>query len=195
MRYDGRDIAEEDWVKGLKDNSSEVFEQVFREMSPKLYRFALAYTMNADTAEDIVQDTFMHLWSMAASLPDETNISSYLYSSVKNSCLNYYKHLQVEDSNRTKLTEALIYVGTLEYEDNSALFEKVQECLQKLPDQQQKVLELKIFRNMSYKEIARELDISETSVHTHVKRAYKFIRESLPLLYAFMILKLSLIHI
>ena len=76
MRYDGRDIAEEDWVKGLKDNSSEVFEQVFREMSPKLYRFALAYTMNADTAEDIVQDTFMRLWSMAASLPDETNISS-----------------------------------------------------------------------------------------------------------------------
>ena len=189
MRYDGRDIAEEDWVKGLKDNSSEVFEQVFREMSPKLYRFALAYTMNADTAEDIVQDTFMRLWSMVTSLPDETNISSYLYSSVKNSCLNYYKHLQVEDSNRTKLTEALIYVGTLEYEDNSALFEKVQECLQKLPDQQQKVLELKIFRNMSYKEIACELDISETSVHTHVKRAYKFIRESLPLLYAFMILK------
>ena len=185
----GYDIGKKDWGKRLKENPSAFFEYIFRDMSPKLYRFALAYTMNADTAEDIVQDTFMHLWSMAASLPDETNISSYLYSSVKNSCLNYYKHLQVEDSNRTKLTEALIYVGTLEYEDNSALFEKVQECLQKLPDQQQKVLELKIFRNMSYKEIARELDISETSVHTHVKRAYKFIRESLPLLYAFMILK------
>ena len=158
-------------------------------MSPKLYRFALAYTMNSDTAEDIVQDTFLHLWANVDSLLGDTNIEKYLYSCVKNSCLNYYKHLQVEDSNRTKLTEALIYLGTLEYEDNSTLFEKVQEWLQKLPDQQQKVLELKICSNMSYKEIARELDILETSVHTHVKRAYKFIRESLPLFHAFMILK------
>lgn len=189
MRCNGQDTADEDWINGLKNNSNEVFERVFREMSPGLFRFALAYTMNADTAEDIVQDTFMRLWTMVPSLPDDTNISSYLYSSVKNSCLNYYKHLQVEDSNRTKLTEALIYVGTLEYEDDSALFDKVQECLQKLPDQQRKVLELKIFQNMSYKEIARELNVSEVTIHTHVKRAYKFIRESLPLLYAFMIVK------
>ncbi len=189
MRCNGQDTADEDWINGLKNNSNEVFERVFREMSPGLFRFALAYTMNADTAEDIVQDTFMRLWTMVPSLPDDTNISSYLYSSVKNSCLNYYKHLQVEDSNRTKLTEALIYVGTLEYEDDSALFDKVQECLQKLPDQQRKVLEMKIFQNMSYKEIARELNVSEVTIHTHVKRAYKFIRESLPLLYAFMIVK------
>ena len=183
----GYDIGKKDWGKRLKENPSAFFEYIFRDMSPKLYRFALAYTMNSDTAEDIVQDTFLHLWANVDSLLGDTNIEKY--SCVKNSCLNYYKHLQVEDSNRTKLTEALIYLGTLEYEDNSTLFEKVQECLQKLPDQQQKVLELKICSNMSYKEIARELDILETSVHTHVKRAYKFIRESLPLFHAFMILK------
>lgn len=133
MGSNGRDKTNENWVKGLKDNSSVIFEQVFREMSPKLYRFALTYTMNEDMAEDIVQDTFMHLWAVAASLPDDTNINSYLYSSVKNSCLNYYKHLQVEDSNRTKLTEALVYLGSLEYEDDGGLFEKVQACLQQLP--------------------------------------------------------------
>lgn len=182
-------MSNEDVVKGLKNNSNQIFEQIFRELGPGLFRFALAYTMNADAAEDIVQDTFMRLWTVAPSLPDDTHVNSYLYSSVKNSCLNYYKHLKVEDSNRTKLTEALIYVGTLEYEDDSALFDKVQECLQQLPEQQRKVLELKIFQNMSYKEIARELNVSETSVHTHVKRAYKFIRESVPLLYAFMIVK------
>lgn len=189
MGSNGRDKTNENWVKGLKDNSNVIFEQVFREMSPKLYRFALTYTMNEDMAEDIVQDTFMHLWAAAASLPDDTNVSSYLYSSVKNSCLNYYKHLQVEDSNRTKLTEALVYLGSLEYEDDGGLFEKVQACLQQLPEQQRKVLELKIFKGMSYKEIAEELQVSEVTVHTHVKRAYKFIRESLPLLYVLMLVK------
>ena len=107
-------------------------------------------------------------------------MSTYLYASVKNSCLNYYKHLRVEDTNRTKLTEALIYMGSLQYEEGEDLFGKVQDCLRKLPEQQRKVLEMKIFRDMSYKEIARELNLSEVTVHTHVKRAYKAIREALP---------------
>lgn len=180
-------ITNEDWIKGLKSNPEEVFERIFREMTPGLFRFALAYTMNEDTAEDIVQDTFTRLWTMIPSLPDKTNLSAYLYSSVKNSCLNYYKHLQVEDANQSKLTEALIYAGTLEYEDNSVLLDKVWECLWKLPDQQRKVLEMKIFQNMSYKEIAQALGVSEGSVHTYVKRAYKFIRESMPAVYLFML--------
>ena len=82
-----------------------------------------------------------------------------------------------------------MYLGSLEYEDDGGLFEKVQACLQQLPDQQRKVLELKIFQGMSYKEIAEELQVSEVTVHTHVKRAYKFIRESLPLLYVLMLVK------
>ena len=189
MSGDGDEVLYAELAGDLRRRSHRAFERIFKEMGPRLYRFAFSYLMNAEMAEDVVQDTFMHFWSVLGTLPEDTRVSTYLYASVKNSCLNYYKHLQVEDSNRTKLTEALIYLGTLEYEDNSTLFEKVQECLQKLPDQQQKVLELKICSNMSYKEIARELDILETSVHTHVKRAYKFIRESLPLFHAFMILK------
>lgn len=173
------DITNEEWVKGLKNDPNKFFERLFREMTPGLYRFALTYTMNEEVAEDVVQDTFMRLWTVAPSLPDNTNLSAYLYSSVKNSCLNYYKHLQVEDSNRTKLTEALIYTGSLEYEDDSGLFDKVRECLQKLPDQQRKVLEMKVFQNKSYKEIAEALNLSEGSVHTHVKRAYKSIRGSM----------------
>ncbi len=189
MSSDRNDILDRIWVRDLKENSHEVFEQIFRIMNPRLFRFALNYTMNAGVAEDIVSEVFLCLWRMAGSLPDHTNITSYLYSSVKNACLNYYKHLQVEDSNRTKLTESLIYMGTLEYEDDGVLFEKVRECLQKLPEQQRRVLELKIFQNMSYKQIALELNVSEVTVHTHVKRAYKFIRESVPLLYLFMLIK------
>ena len=88
--------------------------------------------------------------------------------------------------NQDKLTEALIFSGTIEYEDNEDLLEKVKACLDKLPEQQRRVLELKVFRDMSYREIAETLNISELTVHTHIKRAYKFIRSSLPLLYCFL---------
>ena len=74
-------------------------------------------------------------------------------------------------------------MGSLQYAEGEDLFGKVQDCLRKLPEQQRKVLEMKIFRDMSYKEIARELNLSEVTVHTHVKRAYKAIREALPVVY------------
>ena len=74
------DITNEEWVKGLKNDPNKFFERLFREITPGLYRFALTYTMNEEVAEDVVQDTFMRLWTVAPSLPDNTNLSAYLYS-------------------------------------------------------------------------------------------------------------------
>lgn len=168
-------------AKELKEEPEEVFDRVWREMVPKLYRFALTYVMNYDVAEDVVQHAFMMLWNKMRTLPDDTVLNAWLYAVVKNACLGYYKRLNVEDANRMKLTEALIYTGTLEYDDDSELMEKLQQCLQALPPQQRRVLELKVFKGMSYKEIAEELGVTELTVQTHIKRAYKFIRESMPM--------------
>ena len=161
MSGDGDEVLYAELAGDLRRRSHRAFERIFKEMGPRLYRFAFSYLMNVEMAEDVVQDTFMHFWSVLGTLPEDTRVSTYLYASVKNSCLNYYKHLRVEED----------------------LFGKVQDCLRKLPEQQRKVLEMKIFRDMSYKEIARELNLSEVTVHTHVKRAYKAIREALPVVY------------
>ena len=153
-------------VNGLRNQSHEVFEVIFKTYYPSLYRLAYAYLMSKNLAEDMVQDTFVSLWAAAPSLPVDTRLKSYLYSSVKHGCLDYIKHLQVIDANKEKLAEALIFSGTVEYEDNQELLYKVKQ--------------LKVFQKMNYKEIARELDITEESVHTYVKRAYKYLRESVP---------------
>lgn len=188
MRKTG-DITNEYLVHGLRNQSHEVFEVIFRTYYPSLYRLAYAYLMSRNLAEDMVQDSFVSLWANAAVLPEETYLKSYLYSSVKHACLDYLKHLQVIDSNKEKLTEALIFSGTVEYEDNQELLEKVRQSLQELPEQQRKVLELKVFKGLNYREIANELNISEESVHTYVKRAYKYLREFIPIVY--ILLRLS----
>ena len=171
---------DEDVIKALKNHSHKAFEKVYGEYGPGLYRFALGYVMNGEVAEDIVQDVFLRLWEMASTLPEDTRLGNYLYSSVKNLCLNHLKHLQVEDSHKSKLTEALAFMGSLEYEDDTEVIDKLRACVGRLPEQQRKILEMRMFQDMSYKEIAERLKISEGSVHTHVKRAYNFIRAALP---------------
>lgn len=177
------EISDDCLVKELRRKSYKAFEEVFERYYAGLYRFAAAYLMNRELAEDVVQDVFCSLWASSLSIPDGTCLKNYLYASVKHACLDHFKHLQVMDIHQDKLTEALIFSGTVEYEDNEDLLEKVRECLNKLPEQQRRVLELKVFQNMSYREIAETLNISELTVHTHIKRAYKFIRDALPVLY------------
>ena len=181
--YKTGDVSNEYLITGLRNRSHEVFEVVFRMYYPRLYRLAYAYLMCKNLAEDMVQDTFVSLWSVAESLSLEINLKSYLYTSVKHGCLDYLKHLQVMDANKDKLTEALIFSGTVEYEDDQELLEKIRVCLRELPEQQRKVLELKVLKGFNYREIAHELKISEESVHTYVKRAYKYLRNSIPFIY------------
>ena len=77
-------------AKELKEEPEEVFDRVWREMVPKLYRFALTYVMNYDVAEDVVQHAFMMLWNKMRTLPDDTVLNAWLYAVVKNACLGQY---------------------------------------------------------------------------------------------------------
>ena len=170
-------------IGGLKVRSHPVFEALFRTYYPPVYRFAYSFLMNRSQAEDILQDVFASLWNNAASLPEGINIRNYIYTSVKHACLDHIKHIRVVDSNQDKLTEALIFSGTVEYEEDPALQEKVAACLDLLPEQQRRILEMKLNGGLSYRDIARQMNISEATVHTHVKRAYATIRKNLPMLY------------
>ncbi len=174
-------ISSKEIFLALKNRSGYAFEFLFKSSYKDLLLFANSYVMNRQLAEDIVQDSFTSLWEVAPKLDDETNIKGYLYTCVKNGCKNYFKHNCVIDSNNLKLCEAIIHSNTIHYEDNTEVIAKVRECLDKLSPNQKIILEYRIFDLMSYKEIAEKLDISELTVHTHIKRAYKFFRENYPL--------------
>ncbi len=155
------------------------FEYLFKQTYNALYGFAYQYVMDKSLAEDIIQETFASLWQVSPELPDETNLRKYLYRSVKNKCLDYFRHLDVEDKHREKLAEALVFSHLSEYEDDEETKEKISQLIDQLPYQQRKILDLRINNDLSYKEIASFMEISEHTVHTHIKRAYKFLRQSL----------------
>lgn len=177
------DYSDEYLVEGLKKKSHKIFEIIFNHYYNRLYRLAFAYLMNRDLAEDTIQEVFVSLWDTADTLSEMVHLQNYLYTSVKNACLDHFKHLQVIDVNKDKLTEALVFSGTAEYEEDTSLQERVKQLLSELPEQQRRVVEMKFFDGMSYNKIAEILNISEETVHTHIKRAYKFLRNSLIIAY------------
>ena len=122
--------------------------------------------------------------AIAGELEFETNISSYLYSSVKHACLRYFRRLRLLDEYKKRQAEALVLsFADDDVEDDKELVALVQQALSKLSEQQRKIVELHVMEGKKYLEIAEQLALSENTVRTHLKRAYKILRENLSCLF------------
>ena len=158
-----------------------VFEGIYKSYYVYILNFAYSFVMDRAAAEDIAQDVFWKLWRRPSWLPQPDDARHYLLRLAKNECLNYLKHKGVEDRNKQKLVEALLFSETSGWSrDDEEAQARVRKCLDMLPPKQREVLTLRYFEGLKYTEIALRLGISPETVETHIKRAFRFFRNNLP---------------
>ena len=154
------------------------FKQQFLPYHRKLYRVAFRLTGNPQDAEDMVQEVFMTVLSR----PDFADVGymrAYLYSCVRNNCVNYLRRLDIVDPLNIKLFDAVYYTGDFDLEEEEKLILREEEEIDKLPIQRRKVLKLSVYQGMSYSQIAEVTGLSVNTVKTHMKKAYQELREKL----------------
>ena len=76
------------------------FNLFFKEYMEQLYLYAVAFVKDRAAAEDIVQDSFIYLWTNRGKINFTGSIYAYLLLAVKNACINYKAHQQVEEKYR-----------------------------------------------------------------------------------------------
>jgi RNA polymerase sigma-70 factor (ECF subfamily) len=182
VNLNNKNIAEQ-----LKTDDGSVFEQLFQSYFVSLVKYASEIVKDQDLAEEIVENTFVRLWESRLTIQINTSVQQYLYRSVYNSCLNYFKHIDVE--NRYKLFfHHHIAVGDTErlfqyFPMNNLLHEELQQLIERtvkeFPDQCKKVFEYSRYGNLTNDEIAKKLDISVNTVKTHIGRALSKLRVAL----------------
>lgn len=156
------------------------FEGIYKEYYVYILNFAYSFVMDRAVAEDIAQDVFWKLWQRPSWMPRVDDTRGYLLRLAKNECLNYLKHKGVEDRNKQKLVEALLFSETSGWErEDEEVQARVRRCLDMLPPKQREVLTLRYFEGLKYAEIAHRLGISPQTVETHLKRAFRFFRDHL----------------
>lgn len=181
------DIDKLNQNNGAENNrisSEKEFERAFRDYYRPLFLFAYGYVMDEEDAENIVQSVFTEMWEKRKRLPENLNLKAYLYSSVKHACLRYFRRLRLLDEYKKRQAEALVLsFADDEVEDDAELVGLVQQALSKLSEQQRKIVEMHVMEGKKYLEIAEQLELSENTVRTHLKRAYKILRENLSSLF------------
>lgn len=144
-----------------KDND---FKQLFLEMYPRLVRYAVSLLGDGNEARDVVGDVFEKAWNQFSSLQMETR-RSWLYASVRNACLNWLKHQQVEQTNVEALIEATRYDMSTRYEEHERLLQQAERIARELKEPTCTILRLCYFEHLTYQQAADSRQAGHQSQH------------------------------
>jgi len=182
--------SERNTLLRLQEGSSEAFEDLFHKHGGKLYNFLLKLS-SGDTymAEEIVQRTFVKIWETHTSVNPDKSFISYLCTIAKNMLMNEYEHQTVEYVYRDYVLKRHSNTdNTTEKEVNRNLLEEyIDSLIEKLPSARKQVFILSRKEMLSNKEIAEQLQISESTVQTQLSKAVAFMKEHLSKYYNHML--------
>ncbi len=158
------------------------FERIYRDHYRRIYLFLYKLCRNAETAEDLTQETFYQAYVSLGKYNGQCELFTWLASIAKNL---FFKYL------RTTTKESMIidlYVTDLEAplsdEPGYRLVKEVEiddvrRAIDSMPKKYSEVLVLRIYGELPYEEIARKLGISVNSAKVIFYRAKQFIKEAL----------------
>jgi len=129
-------------------------------------------------SEDIVQDVFVSMWENLENLHTINSIKSFLFASVRNSCINYLKHQKVEQrylNNYEDIYSEEFFLNQIIEEETDRLIYKV---IGSLAPQTRKILVYHL-AGYSNSEISTKLGISVNTIKTLKSRAYKILKSNL----------------
>ena len=157
------------------------FESLFNSHYSELCSYANMFLKDLDAAEEIVQDLFVKFWENRESIKIASSVRSYLFTSVRNSCLNFIKHLKIEESYKkhNELERESGSVTVDEEFEGSELEMQIRKAIDKLPPERKKVFIMSRFEGLKYREIAEKSGISIKTVENQMGKAIKFLRHEL----------------
>ncbi|MBD0401676.1 RNA polymerase sigma-70 factor [Flammeovirga sp. EKP202] len=170
------------WRSFINDDER-AFKEIYEKLNHKLLRVASSILPQAD-AEDVINLSFIKLWTKRKELPLDINVEAYITKTVKNNSINYYQ------KNARKNNEQFSHVSLEEHQHptsnstediviNNEFALILENMIGSMPEMRRKVFTLNRNEGKSYKLIAEELNISVKTVENHMGLAIAQLRKEL----------------
>lgn len=165
----------------LQLGNRQIFDQLFADYYVNLCRFAYTYLRDDDTSEEIVQEVFIALWEQRETLDINTSLRSFLYTSVKNRSLNYIRNSKTRNyhENEFAMEQHSKVSHIINFCEREELNYLIDQAIKELPVQCRTIFELSRHQNLTYCEIAQQMDISAKTVENQMGIALKRLRGKL----------------
>jgi RNA polymerase sigma-70 factor (ECF subfamily) len=153
---------------------------LIEEHGPALLLYARQWTDSLAEAEDVLQDAFVRAWRSRANITGPA--LPYLFTTVRHAAID-----ALRSKKRRKTREETVLQSEIEppplFESSLERDEKrraVQETIARLPRPQREVLVMKIWGDLTFKEIGRTLGISQNTAASRYRYALEALRRKLP---------------
>ena len=148
------------------------FKDIYDARFNNLVIYSVGMGVPYEQAKDIVQEAFIRLWEERNKID---NPSSWLFTVVRNKSLNWLTSSKNNTSKKVELSDnTLKPVDETAIEEAIEYFRQVEQAykkIQQLSSRCKDIFVMTYIEKMKVKEIAQELNISENTVKTYLKRA------------------------
>ena len=143
-----------------------------------MYRLASILLHDDDESKDIVHDVFARLLVEQVELHEGT-AQSYLLLSVRNRCLNAIRNHKIHQ----QVHQYLLPVDEVEQDSPEELERKIDMLKaginELFPPICQEIIRLHFIDGLTFREIAKRMDVSETTIYKHLRNALDQLRQTL----------------
>lgn len=152
--------------------TTELFKKDILPVKDKLYRLALRMLTNPAEAQDAVQEVLLKLWQQGDALQKIDNLEAWAMRITKNWCLDKLrsKHRRTEDLDQVPVQTDGAPSPQQKLEKKET-YKKVHQLIQKLPEKQMMVVQLRDIEGMTYKEIEQTIDMPQNQIKVNLFRA------------------------
>lgn len=156
-----------------------LLEQLFKKYQPMLVAYANSYLRSVEDAKGVVQDVFIGVWRNIENV-DKNKIKAYLFTATRNRCISFIKRqrLPTSDVELQDVEHHLKYDGEQDM-DVAELQAVIFDEVNRLPPKCKNIFLLSRQEQLSYKEIAAQLNISTKTIENQINIALKRIRKCL----------------
>jgi RNA polymerase sigma factor (sigma-70 family) len=159
------------------------FEELVLKHQKAVLNAAYRYTGNPSVAEELAQDVFVRVFRAARSYRPEARFSTWLFTIVRNVCMNYRMREGKQDHQMDPDNDLVVISQGQENPEQRAirreLEQKIQRAIMSLPETLRLPLILSQFQQMPYEEIAKVLELSVAAVKVRIHRARNALAERL----------------
>lgn len=163
-------------LSAIQQGDQKAFDTLFRKYYPMLCAYTNKFIDLAD-AEELVQDALLWIWENRKTVIFNTSLSAYLFKTLYHRALNKLAQQDAINRANTLFFENMQeMLQDTDYYQIEELTKRIKTAVEALPSNYRKAFTMHRFQNMSYKEIAIELNISPKTVDYRIQQSLKQLR-------------------
>ena len=159
----------------------EAFNGIVNTYSERLYWHVRRFLCNHEDTNDLLQDIYIKVWTALPTFRGESQVFTWLWRIATNEVLNYlrkqkFKAMVSLDSSMDILRKK---IDDDPYFNGNELQRELHKAIQKLPEKQRVVFNMRYFDELKYEEISEITDTSVGALKASYHHAYNKIKEEL----------------